>query len=106
MTVSENICPLCKTNNELEAIVCRHCGATLEDPFMDPGAKTKKTDISALVPASITDWSIDEAAVPDRGIAVYIADTFNPAYIDAREEFVIGRRVEKTSETEDRKSVV
>ena len=98
MTVSENICPLCKNNNELEAVVCRHCGATLEDPFMNPGTRTKKTDIPALVPESIKDWSIDEAAVPNGGIAVYMEGTFNPAYMDSRGEFVIGRKVEKTSE--------
>ena len=101
MNVSENFCPVCKNRNELDAIVCRHCGAALEDPFMDPGAKTKTTDMPALVPESIRDWSIDQAAVPDSGIAVYFEGVFDPAYIDSRGEFVIGRRVGTTSQVSE-----
>jgi FHA domain-containing protein len=98
MNVSENVCPVCKNKNELEAVVCWHCGAALEDPFMDPGAKTKTSDMPALIPGTIRDWPIDDAAIPDGGIAVYIEDEFNPAYIDSKGEFVIGRRVGTTSE--------
>jgi hypothetical protein len=98
MNVSENVCPVCKNKNELEAIICGHCGAALQDPFMDPGAKTKTTDMPALVPEDMREFSIDEAAVPDRGIAVYLEGVFNPAYIDSKGEFVIGRKQETTSE--------
>lgn len=98
INASENICPVCKESNEIEAVVCRHCGTVLDDPFMDPGAKTKKTNFPVVVPESIKDWSIDEAAIPDQGIAVYIEGEFNPAYIDSRGEFVIGRRVGTTSD--------
>lgn len=101
MNVSENVCPVCKNKNELEAIVCGHCGAALEDPFMDPGAKTKTSDMPALVPESIRDWPIDEAAVPDSGIAVYLEGIFNPAYIDSKGEFVIGRKAGTTSEVSE-----
>jgi pSer/pThr/pTyr-binding forkhead associated (FHA) protein len=98
MNVSENVCPVCKNKNELEAIVCGHCGAALEDPFMDPGAKTKTTDMSAVVPERIRDWSIEEAAAPDRGIAIYLAGDLHPAYIESKEEIVIGRKVGTTSD--------
>jgi hypothetical protein len=98
MNVSENICPVCKNKNELEAVVCGHCGAALEDPFMDPGAKTKTTDMQALTPEQIRDWSIDKAAIPDGGIAVYVEGGFNPVHIDSKREFVIGRKVGTTSE--------
>ena len=90
MNVVENICPICKKNNEPEAAVCRHCGAELE-------LQTKTTNMPALVPEGSRDWSIDEAAVPDKGIAVYIEGEFKPAYRDSREEFVIGRKTETTS---------
>ena len=96
MKITENICPACKESNELEAIVCGHCGAMLEDPFIDPGAKT--ANMPAVVPEISRYWSINEAAVPDQGIAVYVEGEFNPAYIDSRGEFVIGRRVETTSD--------
>ena len=101
MTVSMKICPICKSSNELEAVVCQHCGAALEDPFMDPGAKTKRTDISAVIPEGAKDWSIDKTAVPDHGIAVYLEGEFNPVRIDVREEFVIGRRSGTTSNVSD-----
>jgi len=98
MNVSENFCPVCKTKNELEAIVCRHCGAALEDPFIDPGAKTKTTGMPALVPERIRDWSIDEAVIPDSGIAVYVEGAFHPVHIDSKGKFVIGRKAEAISE--------
>jgi hypothetical protein len=98
MNVSEKFCPVCKNKNELEAVVCGHCGAALEDPSMDPGAETKTTDMPSLVPEGIGDWSIDEAAVPEGGIAVYVKDVFKPVYIDFKGEFVMGRRVGTTSE--------
>jgi len=94
MTVTENICPACKESNELEAVFCRRCGAPLEDPFMDPGARTKTTNIPALVPERIGDWSIDQAAVPEHGIGVYIEGEFQPAFRDSGPEFVIGRKAE------------
>jgi hypothetical protein len=97
MNVTENICPVCKESNELEAVVCRQCGAELEDLFMDPGARTKTTNIPAVVPESIGDWSINKAAVPEHGIAVYIEGEFNPAYQDSRDELVIGRKAETSS---------
>jgi hypothetical protein len=97
MNVSENVCPICRQKNELEAIVCWNCGAALEDPFMDPGAKTKTSDIPALVPEKMEDWPRNKAAVPDNGIAVYIESEFEPAYVDATGEFVIGRKVGTTS---------
>lgn len=98
MSILENICPVCKNKNELEAIVCGHCGAALEDPFMDPGARTKTTDMQAVVLEGIKDWSIDRSTAPDNGIAVYLEGGFNPAYIDSKREFVIGRKVEPASD--------
>ena len=98
MNVSEQVCPVCKNRNELEAIVCWHCGATLDDPFMDPGARTKTSDMPALSPDSMRRWSFDETTVPDKGIAVYVEGEFNPAYVDSKGEFVIGRKMGTTSE--------
>jgi len=98
MNILENVCPVCKNKNELEAVVCGYCGAVLEDPFMDPGAKTKTTNMQALTPEKIRDWSIDKAAVPDNGIAVYVEGGFNPVYVDSKGEFVIGRKVGTTSD--------
>ena len=95
MNSSENLCPICMESNELEDVVCVNCGAVLEDPFTDPGSKT--TNMPAVVPEGSRNWSIDEAAVPEKGIAVYVEGEFKPGYIDFRGEFVIGRKVGATS---------
>jgi FHA domain len=97
MNVSENFCPVCKHKNELEDIVCWNCGTALEDPFIDPGARTKTTDMPALVPEGFRVWPINQTAVPDGGIAVYVEGEFNPAYVDSQGEFVMGRTVERVS---------
>jgi len=101
MNISENICPVCKTKNELEAIVCGHCGAALDDPFIESGLKTKTSDMQALTPEMIRDWSLKEAkgvTVPDSGISLYVDGHSMPAYIDSRGEFVLGRQSGMTSE--------
>jgi len=97
---SEKVCPVCKTKNELEAIVCGHCGAKLDDPFMDSGHKT--TDMQALTPEMIGYWSFKEAkevVIPNSGIAFYIEGQSNHAYIDSKGEFVLGRKSGTTSGT-------
>ena len=97
MNIVENICPVCKESNDLEAVVCRHCGAALEDPFMESGPRTKRTNIPAELLEGIKDWSVDEAAVPENGIAVYVEGSFRPVHVDSSEEFVFGRKSGKTA---------
>lgn len=101
MTITENICPNCKESNELEAIVCVHCGAILEDPFLDPGARTKTKNMPAVVPENLKDWPVDDATVPHNGIAVYIEGEFHPVYRGASAEIVIGRKAGATGSVTD-----
>jgi hypothetical protein len=98
MNISVQICPVCKHRNELEAVVCGQCGATLHDPFIDPGARTKTTDMPAVSPGSLRFWSVDESTIPETGLAFYIKGAHEPAFTDARSEFVLGRKVETDSE--------
>lgn len=101
MNVSENVCPVCKTKNELEAIVCEHCGTRLDHPFVEADQKTKTADMQALTPETIRDWLSKEgkeAAVPDSGIAFYVEGQSSQAYMDPKEEFILGRKVGTTSE--------
>jgi len=97
MNVVENICPVCKESNEIEASVCRQCGTALEDPSRDSGTRTKRTNLPAEVFEGIKDWSVDEAAVPENGIAVYMDGEFAPVHIDSSGETVIGRKSGKTA---------
>ena len=101
MNRSGNTCPVCKTDNEPEAVLCQHCGATLDGPFRDPEHKTKTTDMQALTPEMIREWVLEntkEAVVPERGIAFYVDGHSMPAYIDPQEKFTLGRKVGTTSE--------
>lgn len=96
MNISENICLVCKTTNELDALVCSHCGAALHGPLSDAEHKTKTTDMQALTPEMIQEWSqqqAKEAVVPEQGIAFYVDGHAEPAYIDTTGEFVLGRKV-------------
>jgi len=99
MTVVENICPVCKESNEPEAVFCRNCGAALEALSMDSGVMTKETN--PQVSRTTQTWAIDETAVPENGIAVYIEGEFKPIHIDSSGEFVIGRRAGTTSNVQD-----
>jgi hypothetical protein len=102
MNVAENICPVCNTKNELEAVICEHCGATLDNSFINSGPKTKTTDMEALTPEMIRDWTLKEATppqTPESGIAVYVEGQSTPAYVDSNGEFVLGRKSEATSGT-------
>ena len=101
MKVSENICPVCTTANELDAIVCGHCGAALDDPSLDPEHYSKTTSMQAVTPEKIRKWALNEAPVveaPDHGIAFHIEGYSRPAHIDSPGEFILGRRIDATSE--------
>jgi len=98
MNNTENICPVCKESNESEAVVCGHCGAALENPSAGPNGRTKRTDLPVEVLEHIKDWPVDEKAVPEIGIAIYIEGEYTPVHVDSRGEFVIGRKSGKTSE--------
>src|SRR5574342_527135 len=98
MHESEKVCPVCKTKNELEAIVCGHCGAKLDDLSMDSGHKT--TDMRALTPEMLGYWSFKEAkevVIPDSGIAFYVEGQSDHVHIDYEGEFVLGRKSGTTS---------
>lgn len=97
MSIPENVCPICKTKNEPEAIFCVRCGARLDDPFADSGPKTKTTDMEALTPEMIREWSLKEAKTPDSGIAIYVEGASSPAYLDSKDEIVLGRKAGTTS---------
>jgi hypothetical protein len=101
MSISENVCPVCKTTNEPDANVCSYCGAKLDDPYKEGGHETKTSDMQALTPEMIGDWlskEAKEAAVPKSGVAFYVEGLSSHAHIDTNEEFVLGRKVGATSE--------
>ena len=98
LDIYEKFCPVCRNKNEREAIVCRYCGASLETYFTD-SAESRTTEMQTEVPEKIGELRIDEALIAAGGIALYVAGTSDRVFLYSAEEFVIGRKVEETSES-------
>ncbi len=99
MDISAKYCPICKNKNDREAIVCVHCGASLEGYLTDATDATRTTEMQTKDTEKIRELLIDEAMVPVGGIALYVEGTSNPVFLYSGEEFVIGRKVDGTSES-------
>jgi len=93
LDIAAKFCPICKRKNEPEAIVCRHCGASLENYFTDKAGTTRSTEMQTKVMGKTGELHIDEATVPAGGIAIYVAGASNPVFLYSDKEFVIGRKV-------------
>jgi hypothetical protein len=97
LDISAKFCPVCKKKNELEAMVCVHCGALLES-FSTGSATTKATDLPMDGTAKTEELLFDEAMIPVGGIAFYVAGTSRPIFSSSDKEFIIGRKVGETSD--------
>ena len=100
MDIFEKFCPVCKQKNELEAIVCKHCGASLETYPMDETAITRTTEVQTRVIERMGELLINEALIPAGGIAMYLAGTSDPVFLSSEKEFVIGRKAGEDGTTE------
>jgi pSer/pThr/pTyr-binding forkhead associated (FHA) protein len=90
-------CPVCKNKNDLEAIICVHCGTSLDSDAPD-SATTQATDPQPTITAKFGDVLIDETMVPVGVIAIFVEGTSRPIFSCSDEEFLIGRKVDKTIE--------
>ena len=90
-------CPICKNKNDRDAIVCVHCGASLETYFGDETGTTRLTDIQARGTDKLGTLPLDAASVPPGGIAIYVEGTTDYVFMCSEEEFVIGRKTTDTS---------
>ena len=97
--IFEKFCPICKQSNELEAIVCMRCGASLEIDPMDELGITRTTEVQTRVFERLGELLIDESSIPAGGIALYLAGTSDPVFLSYEREFVIGRKVEDDGTT-------
>jgi len=92
----EKFCPVCQNKNDPEAIVCIHCGASLNE---NKYATTKNAEIKINYSEKPKELQVDEKIIPNDGIAVYFSETTKPFVIQTDKEFIIGRKVIETSET-------
>lgn len=94
----EKFCPVCKNKNDRNAIVCIHCGAQMEENLTGMAGTTRNTGGLFIDSTRIPETIIDNKMIPVDGIAIYAAGTLKPLYLRIKNEFVIGRKAEETSE--------
>jgi len=95
----EKFCPVCKNKIERTATVCNHCGTALGDEFTNLVAITN--NIGSLPNPSLTfpESIVEHHLIPEDGIAIYAPGEAKVFYLNIKDEIVIGRKVEKTSDT-------
>lgn len=98
LEISEKFCPVCKNKNERDALMCRHCGAALDQDLLDAIATTRNAGEQSEDPEKFKGWLLDPALIPRDGIAVYVAGTAKPVFVSSQGEFIIGRRMERSPE--------
>jgi len=96
LDISSKFCPICKHKNDLDAIICVHCGATL-DSYGSESATTRNTDLLTIAGEKVGAFRADEARVPAGQIAVFVEGSSKPIFSTPAKEFVIGRKVGETS---------
>ena len=89
-------CPVCKNKNEGGAIVCKYCGASLDEYPTSAAVTTRNTGSINNLPAKLGESPM-ETSIPDDGIAIYIAGTAKPVFICSDKEFVVGRKMGEDS---------
>jgi hypothetical protein len=99
LNIQEKFCPVCKNKNDRLASVCIHCGAQLGEISSGMAKTTRNTGGIFVDPTNIPEPTIDIDLIPEDGLAISIAGTLKPFYLRIQKEFVIGRKLEKTSET-------
>jgi len=99
LEISEKFCPVCKNKNDRTAVKCIHCGAPLDVQPTGMARTTKDTGGLFVDLSKLPDSLINRSLIPTDGIAIYAAGTLKPFYLRIKDEFVIGRKVEETSET-------
>ena len=92
MDISEKFCPVCKNKNERNAVVCVHCGASMEGISTNMVRTTSDTGGPSIDLSKIPDSFIDRSLIPEDGIAIYAAGTLKPYYLRITDEIIIGRK--------------
>jgi len=94
LEIKEKFCPVCKNKNERNAIVCIRCGASLDYHHPESIATTRNAEVPETISAKIADAPIDNALIPDDGIAIYAAGTSKPVYLRFEKELIFGRKAD------------
>jgi pSer/pThr/pTyr-binding forkhead associated (FHA) protein len=100
LDILEKFCGVCKRKNEREAMVCVHCGASLEANEIGTSEISSTAEVQTIVLGRMGELLANETLIPDGNIAMYLAGTSDPIFVSSENEFVIGRKVgEETPES-------
>ena len=97
MSPYEKICPVCKFENEKNAVVCKHCGASLSSGRY-ANETPKDPDVTVFFSEKTEEFHVEEPVIPSDGIAVYYAGANKPIAIRTEVEFIIGRQNGETAD--------
>ena len=92
MDTLAKFCAVCKRKNEREAMVCIHCGASLEANPIGTSEISSTAEVQTIV-IGREELLANETLIPDGNIAMYLAGTSDPIFLSSENEFVIGRQV-------------
>ena len=98
MSPDEKICPVCKYSNEQNAVVCKHCGASLSSSKY-ASQTPKDPDVTVFYAEKQEEFHVEEPIIPGDGITVYYAGKNEPIAIRTEDEFIIGRQTGDASES-------
>jgi len=87
-------CPVCKNKNEGSTVVCKYCGASLDEYPTSAAVTTRNTGSNMNLLENIGE-SPRKTLIPDDGIAIYISGNTQPVFISSGKQFVIGRKMEE-----------
>jgi hypothetical protein len=85
-------CPVCKNRNDASALICTHCGASLEKTPTEP-TTTRQVDGQTDVPSEIRSQFADDLVIPAEGIALFLPGSTTPIAVRTEKEFIVGRAV-------------
>lgn len=100
MPITGKLCPFCKRENEETALVCRHCGARLEEQATGYIGKPEYSEGRPAHPSTEIESLIDLDLIPENGIGIQVAGETQPLYVPIHDELVIGR-LKETAPLED-----
>jgi hypothetical protein len=93
LDILEKFCTVCKRKNEREAMVCIHCGASLEANPIGTSEISSTAEVQTIVMGRMGELLANETLIPNGNIAMYLAGTSDPIFVSSENEFVIGRKV-------------
>ena len=89
-------CPVCKSENDINASTCGHCQASLENIYSSQISTKRLTDeTSALTPGELE--TLKKSLIPTKGLTIYVINSGELIIVgEDHKEFILGRKTVET----------